>query len=97
MPTSMFSVSQTTITSDLMPVAVVVEELHQVLRADLFLALDDHLDVDRQRGCRSCGTRRWRRARREIAPLSSAAPRAKSRPSRRVSFHGSRLPLLDVS
>ena len=31
----------------------------------------------------------------EMAPLSSAEPRAKSRPSRRVSFHGSRLPLLD--
>ncbi len=49
MPTSMFSVSQTTITSDLIRSLVDLEELHQVLRADLLLALDEHLDVDRQR------------------------------------------------
>ena len=49
MPTSMFSVSQTTITSDLSRSLVDLEELQQVLRADLLLALDQHLDVDRQR------------------------------------------------
>ena len=47
-PTSMFSVSQTTITSDLSRSLVLLEELSRFFEPDLLLALDEHLDVDRQ-------------------------------------------------